>query len=84
MTRTPSGVSVALEVARDVVQLGQRAALGERDEQLDVAQLALELVGDPLLQLLEPFAGDRADQRRRRRGGTRARGGARRRAGRPC
>src|SRR5215211_5555930 len=50
---------LALEVARVVVQLRERAALGERHEQLDVAQRPLELRGDALAEPVEAFAGER-------------------------
>ena len=39
------------------MQLGQRPALGEWDEQLDVAQRALELVGDPVALVAKRVSG---------------------------
>ena len=44
------------------MQLVQQRALGERHEQLDVGQRALELGQDPLAQLLQPLAGGGADE----------------------
>ena len=62
MTSTPSAVSVRESVAGDVVQVRQRPALGVGHEQGDVGQRALELGGDPLAQVLEALAGDRAHE----------------------
>ena len=79
------GGVLALEVAGDVVQLGQRLALGERDEQLDVAAAcARTRRAIALAELVEPLAGDGRDEHGLGVAEARARGGARRRAGRPC
>src|SRR5215217_1378212 len=52
----------AVEIAGDVVELREGAAFAERDEQLDVAQGALELGGDALAQVVEALAADGRDE----------------------
>src|SRR6202161_2431642 len=56
------GRVLASHFAGELVQLGEAAAVGVRHEQLDAAQRVLELVDDPLAELLEALAGDAADE----------------------
>ena len=65
------GRVLALEVAGDVVQLGEAGALGVGQQQLDRAQRALELLLDAVAERLEALARRRA-RRARRRGGVNA------------
>jgi nanoRNase/pAp phosphatase (c-di-AMP/oligoRNAs hydrolase) len=50
------GAIVALEVARQRVQLGEPGALGIGDEQLDIPKRFLKGRGNPVTQLVEAFA----------------------------
>src|SRR6476646_808831 len=49
----------ALQVARDLVQLGQAPALGERQQQVDAAQRLAEGALDAVAERFEPLAGQR-------------------------
>src|SRR5262249_29496681 len=48
-----------LQIAGDLVELGEPAALLVWQQQLDIVQRARKLVGDPVGQRLEPLAGQR-------------------------
>ena len=76
-TRTPSAVSSRSQVAGDVVQLGQPAALGEGQQQLDGPQRAREgLLDRARASSSRPSPVERARPARRRGGGGAAPRGA--------
>ena len=54
----------ALEVSGDLVELGQAAALGEGQQQVDAPQRLAELLLDPLAQRVEALARDGGDEHR--------------------
>src|SRR3954453_7201558 len=56
------GVGAVERVAGDVVQLGEPAALGERQQQVDRAQRLAEGALDALAEDVEPLAGERRDE----------------------
>src|SRR3954470_24891036 len=56
------GVGAVERVAGDVVQLGEPAALGERQQQVDRAQRFAERALDALAEDVEPLAGERGDE----------------------
>jgi len=55
------GGVLAVQVARDVVQLGQTAALGVGQQQLDGLQRAGERLLDGDVEVVDAVAGERAD-----------------------
>jgi hypothetical protein len=57
------GAVLPLQVAGELVELGEHAALRIRQEQLDRPQALLEGVPDPVAELLEPLSGGRGDHR---------------------
>ena len=74
----------ALDLAGDLVQLGEAAALRVGQQQLDGLQAPHELVGDALLEAVDALARRARRRARRRDGGGAARRAARRRSRRPC
>src|SRR5689334_18902568 len=56
------GVGAVEGVAGDVVQLGEPAALGEREQQVDRAQRLAERALDALAEDVEALAGQRRDE----------------------
>src|SRR5919199_2975999 len=55
------GVGAVERVAGDVVELGEPAALGERQQQVDAAQRLAERALDRVAEVVEPLAGQRGD-----------------------
>ncbi len=55
-TRTPSGGVLAADLAGELVQLGEAAAVGVGHEQLERAKRVRELALDALAELLQPLA----------------------------